>query len=131
MGQEGNVATQDLTDSADLRYLEAGSVQCPSGNLSDFWVCTADSEPLGSIDGVLISPSSRRLEYFVIAAPGRFVHRRFLLPVEAGAVVHDDPKTLRTTVTKDELELQSFTPKSVPEFSDDDLIRTMFAQDAA
>jgi hypothetical protein len=125
------VADKSPVETADLRYLEAHSVRCQAGSLSDFRVCTADSEPLGSVDGVLISPSSRRLEFFVIESPGMFVHRRFLLPVDAGAVVQDDPKTLRLTAKKDELELQAFRPKSVPEFSDDDLIRTMFAQDAA
>ena len=55
-----------IGDKADLRYLEANNVRCSLGNLADFQVCTSDSKSLGNIEGVLISPSTRRCEYFVI-----------------------------------------------------------------
>jgi hypothetical protein len=58
-------------------------------------------------------------------------HRRFLLPVDAGAVLADDPKSLRLTARMDELDLQAFTPHSVPQFSDEDLLTAMFTRDAA
>jgi hypothetical protein len=125
------VANKQLEESADLRYLGAESVQCATGSLSDFHVCTNDAQPLGSIDGVLISPSSRRLEYFVIESPGRFVRRKYLLPIGAGPFVQADPQTLRVAVSKNELDLQMYAPRSIPEFTDDDLITTMFASDAA
>jgi hypothetical protein len=38
---------------------------------------------------------------------------------------------LKINARKDELNLETFTPSSVPEFSDDDLITTIFSQDAA
>ena len=38
---------------------------------------------------------------------------------------------LKINARKDELDLETFTPSSVPEFSDDDLITTIFSQDAA
>ena len=43
-------------EMADLRYLDAANVRCPAGYLSDFRVCTGDSQSLGNIDGVLIIP---------------------------------------------------------------------------
>lgn len=122
---------KELEPTADLRYLKADSVNCPSGTLADFRVVTADAEALGNVSGVLISPATRRCEYFVIVSPGLLKQRRFLLPVEAGAVLADDPKSLRLTARKDELDLQNFTPHSVPQFSDEDLLTAMFNRDAA
>jgi PRC-barrel domain protein len=115
---------------ADLRYLDASNVRCPAGYLSDFRVCTEDSESLGHIDGVLISPLTRRCEYFVIEAKGLFSNKQFLLPVEEGAMLQE-PATLKINARKDELDLETFTPSSVQAFSDDDLITTIFSQDAA
>lgn len=115
---------------ADLRYLDAANVRCPAGYLSDFRVCTEDSESLGNINGVLISPVTRRCEYIVIESKGLLSHKRFLLPVEEGAILQE-PATLKINARKDELNLETFTPSSVPEFSDDDLITTIFSQDAA
>jgi len=114
----------------DLRYLEANSVRCSAGNLAEFQVCTEDLKFLGSVEGVLISPSSRRCEYFVIESRGFLSQRQFLLPVDSCAVV-EEPKTLKIAARKDELELEAFTPSSIPQFSDEDLIAAMFAQDAA
>jgi hypothetical protein len=125
------VAGKDLDANPDLRYLEADSVRCPAGTLAEFRVVTEDAEALGNVSGVLISPATRRCEYFVIESPGIFSHRRYLLPVEAGAVVENEPKRLKISARKDELELQTFTPSSVPEFSDEDLLTAMFTRDAA
>ena len=125
------MGAKELETTADLRYLEADNVNCPSGNLAEFRVVTADAEALGNVSGVLISPATRRCEYFVIKSPGLFSHRRFLLPVDAGAVLEDDPKSLRLTARKDELDLQAFQLHSVPDFSDDDLLTAMFTRNAA
>ena len=121
-----DVEAKEFDRTADLRYLEADSVRCPAGNLAGFRVCTQDHESLGNVSGVLISPTTRRCEFFVIQSPGVFSHKRFLLPVDAGAVI-EQPKTLKIDARKDELHLQSFTPSSVREFSDDDLLKTVFA----
>jgi len=125
------VGAKELEPTADLRFLKAASVSCPSGTLADFRVVTADAEALGSVSGVLISPTTRRCEYLVIVSPGFLSQRRFLLPVDSGAVLADDPKSLRLTARKDELDLQAFTPHSVPQFSDEDLLTAMFTRDAA
>jgi hypothetical protein len=125
------VGAKELEPTADLRYLKADSVNCPSGTLADFRVVTADAESLGNVSGVLISPTTRRCEYFVIVSPGLLSQRRFLLPVDAGAALAEDPKSLRLTARKDELDLQAFAPHSVPQFSDEDLLTAMFTRDAA
>src|SRR4051794_22081067 len=53
MWQEVTVTGKWTGAIADLRYLDAASVRIPAGFLSDFRVCTEDSQPLGNIDGVL------------------------------------------------------------------------------
>jgi hypothetical protein len=125
------VGAKQVQTTAGLRYLQADNVNCPSGNLAEFRVVTADAEALGHVSGVLISPATRRCEYFVIESPGLFSHRRFLLPVDAGAVLEDDGKSLRIPARKDELNLQTYTQHSVPQFSDEDLLTAMFTRDAA
>ena len=99
------MTTSDTTHG--LRYLDAESVRCFTTNLSGFKVCTGDAQPLGSVNGVLISPSSRQLRYFVIETAGLFA-RRYLLPADAGAVFDEVRKTLQIGAKKDELDLQSF-----------------------
>jgi hypothetical protein len=123
VGAEDKVTS---AEASDLRYLDAHSVRCAAGTLSDFRVCTEDAEPLGQVGGVLISPSSRQLRYFVIDRPGLFSRRRLLLPAEAGAVVEGDERRLMISARRDELDLTTYQPRSVPEFSDDDLITTLF-----
>jgi PRC-barrel domain len=120
-----------MEPNAELRYLKADSVNCPSGNLAEFRVVTADAKALGNVSGVLISPTARRCKFFVIASPGLLHQRRFLLPIDGAAVLEDGPKSLRLTARKDELDLQAFTPHSVPQFSDEDLLTAMFTRDAA
>ena len=124
------MADKPTGDRANLRYLEANSVRCQAGNLADFQVCTQDAQSLGNIEGVLISPHTGRCEYFVLESGGLLTHRQFLLPVGAGATV-EEPHTLKIPARKDELDLETFTPSSVPTFSDDDLVTTILSQDAA
>lgn len=125
------MGAKNLETTVDLRYLEADNVNCPSGNLAEFRVVTADAEALGNVSGVLISPATRRCEYFVIESPGLFSRRRFLLPINAGAVLEGGPKSLRLTARRDELDLATFARHSVPDFTDDDLVTAMFTRDAA
>ena len=125
------MAEKRTGDIADLRYLDANAVRCSDSSLSDFRVCTQDAQPLGNVDGVLISPSTRRCEYFVIEGRGILTHRRFLVPVETGAIVQDEFNTLKIAARKDELDLETFTQSSVRNFTDEDLITTIFSQDAA
>lgn len=124
---EGRTAEQE---SADLRYLEADHVRCPAGTLSEFRVSTEDAKPLGIVEGVLISRSLGRLAYLVLRLPGLLMSRRFLLPIEAGAVVEDAPKVLRVHARREDLHLRTFTPRSVPNLSGADLNAALFAADA-
>lgn len=121
------MAEQAVGETADLRYLGADSVRCSEGNLSGFRVCTEDAQSIGKLAGILISPSERRLAYLVVEAPGFFAHRRYLLPLDAGAVVADASRTLNVVgIRKDELDHLTVAPRTFPAFSDDDLLEALF-----
>lgn len=124
------MATKPIDTTAGLRYLAATSVRCPAGTLARFRVCTSDAAPLGSISGVLIRPSERRIEYFVVESPGLFLHRQYLVPADAGAFVQE-PNVLQLSAKKDELDLQTFKLHSVQGFSESELGATTFSEDAA
>lgn len=118
-------------ESAGLRYLDAASVRCPAGALSAFRVCTEDARLLGSVEGVLISPSEGRIAYLVLLIPGFLVNRRYLLPIEAGAIVEDDAMRLRVPARRADLDLRTFEPHSVPDLTGGELPTTLSGKHAA
>ena len=90
---------------------EGGQRESSVGNLAEFRVVTADAEALGNVSGVLISPATRRCEFFVIASLACSPSAGSLLPDRCGrGPRRDDPKSLRLTARKDELDLQAFSP---------------------
>jgi PRC-barrel domain protein len=112
-----------------LCYLDASRVNGPTGQLDSVDLLAHDDEPLGSLDGVLIDPTERRLRYFVVEKPGWFRRRRYLVPAEEGATVERSRNALRLKVAKNELSTyEEFDTESVREFSDEDLVTAMFAQ---
>ena len=112
-----------------LCYLDASRVNGPTGQLDSVDLLAHDDEPLGSLNGVLIDPTERRLRYFVVEKPGWFRRRRYLVPADEPATVERSRNALRLKVGKDELSsFEEFDTASVREFSDDDLITAMFAE---
>jgi uncharacterized protein YrrD len=122
------VATEHPDRSTmELRYLDANHVEHPTGTLQGVLMCTVDDEQLGSVDGVLVEPASRRLRYFVVERSSAFRRRRYLLAADLLATL--DEKTLRVHAHAEDLE--RFDPRSVRAFSKEDVITAMFAQPAA
>jgi hypothetical protein len=119
------VVTEHLTRStADLRYLDADHVEHPTGTMQGVLMCTADDEQLGSFDGVLVDPLSRRVRFFVVERKSALRRRRYLLPADTLATL--DERMLRVEAHAEDLE--RFDARTVPPFSEEDLITTMFAQ---
>jgi hypothetical protein len=110
-------------NAAGLCYLEASKVMGPTGVLDAFEVWTRHDESLGSVDGVLIDPESRNLRFFVIEASGWRNHRRYLLPVEAGATMTPEGHGLRLEMETDAFTaLDEFDMGAVRAFTDEDAI---------
>ena len=106
-----------------LRYLEAAKVEHPTGTLEGFEMCTDANVRLGSIDGVLVAPSHRQVRYFVVGPCG-WARRHYL--VSASSTARLDTEDGKIYVGADRPFVRRYDPESVPRFSDEDLIDTMF-----
>jgi hypothetical protein len=123
-------AVQEKVDT-NLRYLDASRVDSPAGALSQMDVETVDGEQIGDLDGVLIDPAARCIRFYVIARHRWLGRRRYLLPADQPALVERDGRALRFEIDETALKsCQEFRNQQVPEFSDTDLISTIFAKTA-
>jgi hypothetical protein len=122
---------ESVVADQDLRYLDAHCVKYPLGTLAELDVCTKDDEKLGTIEGILIDPASRRVRYYVLGSQGWFRARRYLLAADAPAVVEPAEKLLRVEASAAALDRREFDLASAPRFSDDDLLAAMFSPTAA
>lgn len=125
------MANEPFAAAEELRYLDAQHVQYPQGTLADLNLYTADDEKLGAIGGVLIDPAHRRVRYYVVESPGWFKVRRYLFSADALAVVQPDEGVLRVDMPAADLTPREFDPATARRFSDDDLLASMFAPQAA
>jgi hypothetical protein len=122
--------TNELTGQTDtLRYLDADHVNHPSGTFAGVTLWSEEDEKLGVIAGVLVDPSTRRVQYFVIERRSVLRPRRYLLPVDSLPVLDADDRKLR--VHAKAADLQHYDGRFVEPFSDEDAITAMFAIPAA
>ena len=113
----------------DLRYLDAGHVEHPTGTLEGLSVCTEQNEPIGCLDGVLIEPSTRRVRYFVVETARRARHEqeRCVFPADGPIVLDLGGRTLRVGGSVDMEPL----PAAMQPFSDEDVMTALFRSSAA
>lgn len=116
-------------DAEALRYLDAAHVVHPSGTLAGVRICTGNDEHLGAIGGVLLEPSQRRVRYFVIERPAMLKKRRYLVSADCAAILDAGNGTIQ--IDADDELIVRFDPKSVPPFSDEDLVDTIFSSSSA
>ena len=109
--------TNELTGQTDtLRYLDADHVSHPSGTFAGVTLWSEEDEKLGVISGVLVEPSTRRAQYFVIERRSVLRPRRYLLPVDSLPVFDADDRKLRVHARPD--DLQRYDGRLVEPFSD-------------
>ena len=115
-------------DSHDqLCYLEAGQVTGPCGGLEGVTLSTETDETLGTLDGVVIDPSERRIRYFVVQRRGWLRTHRYLLSADRPAQITKDRRNLRLPVEPGELtRCVEFDAQSIPRFSDEHLLTALF-----
>jgi PRC-barrel domain protein len=113
-----------------LRYLDGTAVECAGGKLNGLSVFSQDDEALGVIDGVLIDPGTRRLRYYVVQAARMFNRRRYLVSADSPAIMMPDDRALRVEARSESIPRERFDSRSVPRFSDDDLLTAMFSSPA-
>ena len=115
--------------SSTLRYVEAARLQSPAGDLAAVDVRGTDGQTIGSLDGVLIDPIERRLRFFVVASTTTREGRRYLLPTDCAAQVDAAGHALRLNLEPGNLtRCPEFTPSVVRDYSDDDLLDSLFRQ---
>jgi hypothetical protein len=114
-------------DDSRLRYVEAARLQVTDGNLRHVDFRDADDQKIGTLDGVVIDPASRRLRFFVVESSGWFKSRRFLLPAEWPARIDTEKNSVRVDVDAQDLgQCEEFDRATAPRHSDDDLIQSLF-----
>ena len=118
-----------LTSMDGLRYLEAEHVEHPSGTMAGLTLCSCDDEKLGTLEGVVLEPSSRRIRYFVVQRRASLMTRFYLLAADTQAVLDVRDRTLRVQARAE--DLTRFDSRSVPHFSDEDAMTAMFSRPAA
>ena len=113
-----------------LRYLDANAVECPAGKLEGLSLFSQDDEALGVIDGVIIDPVTRRLRYYVVQASRVFNRRRYMVAADSPAVVLPNDRAVRVEAPSDSIIRSRFDSRSVPRFSDEDLLSALFSRTA-
>ena len=113
----------------DLRYLDAGHVEHPTGTLEGLAVCSEHNGQIGCLDGVLIEPATRRVRYFVVDT----VHdahdepERCVLAADAPFVLDLGGRALRVGGSVDMEPL----PDLMQPFSDEDVMTALFRSSPA
>src|SRR5262245_39067638 len=111
-----------------LRYIEASLIGSPAGKLDDALVVSPSKATLGKLEGVLVDPALRRVQFYVIES-GRptETHHHYLLPLMP-ARLDTNRRSLEVDFDTGDLDqLDDVEPDTLPRFSDEDLITAMFA----
>ena len=113
----------------DLRYLDAGHVEHPTGTLEGLAVCTDQNEQIGCVDGVLIEPATRRVRYFVVDQVRRAhdPRKRCVLDAASPVVLDLSERTLRVGGV---IDMEPLLDQVQP-FSDEDVLTALFRGSAA
>jgi hypothetical protein len=113
-------------DRSRLCYLDAACVEGPFPTCNAVEVWNEEDGKLGRLEGIVLDPEARHVEYLIVAAGGVFRRRRYLLPfrptrVDVGrrALCVDAHKT-------DLARCEEFEPDTFHPYSDDDLLAALF-----
>ena len=112
-----------------MRYLSAAQLEGPLPTLDHLDVRGRDDRSLGHLDGIVINPAERRVQYLVVDNDRFLRHHRYLLPLD-DARVDTERQALQVDLDRRDLNrLDEFDDDAIPAFSDDDLLTALFAHD--
>jgi hypothetical protein len=115
-----------------LCYLEASRVAGPGGELAGFKVETPAQKSIGTLSGVLIDPSERRVRYLVVDTTRWLRGRTYLIPSDCPARVEPGRNTLRVDVEPGDMSrLDQCDDFTIQPMSDEDMVEAMFARQVA
>jgi len=107
-----------------LRFIEAERLRTTAGRLNVAVVVSPTNATLGTLDGVLVDPGARRVEFYVIeSAEGS---RHYLVP-QMPARLDASKQALEVDLEAEDLDrLDEAEPERLARFSDDDLMTALF-----
>ena len=120
-----------LPVTSELSYLDASKVTSPAGVLSELDVLNAEGRRLGSIEGVVIDATARRVRYLSVRSAGWFGRQRYLVLADQLGQIENERKALRLRVDLGNEAVHGLDTAALREFSDDDLLAAMFPPRAA
>ena len=120
-----------VPDTSNLSYLDASKVTSPAGVLSELKVLSADGQPLGCIEGVVIEAAARRVRYLAVRMAGWFRDLRFFVQADQLGQIEIERKTLRLRGDLEDGAVHELDAAALRLFSDDDLLAAMFSPRAA
>lgn len=122
--------SDDKRGGRQLCYLEASKVEAPGGDLAGLTVQTHADETLGTLDGVLIDPSERRLRFYVVETRGLLRRKRYLLSADVPVRVEPERQRLQVDAADADVNLSDeFDVRTVRPFTSEDAIDAMFSGD--
>ena len=120
-----------LPPASALSYLDASKVTSPAGVLSELDVLSADNRRLGRVEGVVIDAGARRVRYLAVRLAGWFRDRRYLVEADQSGQIESERKALRLRVDLGNDAVHGLDTAALREFSDDDLLASLFSPHAA
>jgi len=103
----------------NLRFLTTDRIETSLGRLHEVTVMTSSNQRLGTLDGVLVDPDERRVQYLVVAARSWFKTRHYLVPLSTARFV-DGGHQLETDIDADALDrLAQVNPTQFHDLADD------------
>jgi len=116
---------------ATLRYIAAEHVDTPNGSLRGTMLVDASDETVGTIDGMIIDPVHRHVQYFVVRSRHWLKSHLHLVPATP-ARLDVEHQTVHVDIAADDLSrLREVRSDTFPAYSDDDLIAALFSAHAA
>lgn len=94
---------QPTAKASNLCYLSAAVLGTPAGRMAQLAVCGRDGAELGTVDGILIEPGTRRFSHLVVRRASSDGTRRNLIPVESLIYLTSDAGTAHLEVDADAL----------------------------
>jgi hypothetical protein len=112
------------TGQSRLKFIEAQRIETPVGRLDGALVVSPTNATLGTLDGVLVDPGARRIEFYVVESAEGSHH--YLVP-QMPARLDASHQSLEVDLETDDLDqLDDVEPGRFSRFSDDDLMNALF-----
>jgi hypothetical protein len=112
------------TQDSRLKFIEAQRIETPVGRLDGALVVSPTHATLGTLDGVLVDPRARRIEFYVVESAE---HSRHYLVPQMPARLDASHQALEVDLETDDLDqLDDVELGTFPRFSDDDLMNALF-----